>query len=858
MHIDSALPAPCGNPRSSGRRHHAMQISIQSAHRAELVRLDAIVFEHHLREAVRKVIPFESSSFLFPKKGDAACGSWSGKDKRLLLPIPDMRGGTLGIFVARGVNAAAAKPLLPHWEGIGHLIGENMLHFKRSLSDPVTGLFTRHYLLAFLERELEMLREAWPGSPREATKNESPAGRSGEDFSGRGAVGILVIRLAALRDIVREFGYQFADSLMVALADTFLRHCPEQAVAARTGDSEFSLVLPSATRKTCASLAASLANALGGVALEHPLRQERVSITASIGYVLYPQDVAGRTAAKPSAEQARLLLRKARLAAALADEESNDWNSTRHVMGFGSILSEGGRVLDVLPLSRVVVSLGANMQAREGQRFSVWSIQPVSESGGKGTPLYKGELALMEVHENTSVAEVIHIGDPAWAIAPGDRLVMQPEEQAGANLSTGVARPDPATGFLRYGDFLARWSEEREQTDKFAVALLRFSLARPHGEDAPAPQEGKEAILTDENPAALSEDPPSSSFMDSLHNHPDRQMAAVAGLIRDVFGKEILGGRYGLNSIILFHPADKGLPGQVLADQYATLASRVSQELELLLAVGIAPHPYLDFRKADTFENCGKALEYALLLPEPHVGLMDSLALNISADKRFSQGDTFGAIKEYKLALLDDESNILAWNSLGICLAGIGKHAEAEHYFRQALANDPKDIMALYNMGHLCQTGGRLEEAAGFFRACRDNEPNHLFALVRLGQIAESRGDREEARRLYEQAADMPGGKSMTYRHFAKLCIADGNGDEAREHLHSAILHDPQDAASLQMMAGLYLDAGEDPEMSASLARQSVALKPELRAGWLVLARALDALGKPEQAREARLKAGTT
>ena len=844
-----------------------MQISIQNAHRATLVRLDAIVFEHHLREAVRKVIPFESSSFLFPKKGDSTSGSWSSKDKRLLLPIPDMRGGTLGIFVARGVDATAVKPLLPHWEGIGHLIGENMLHFKRSLSDPVTGLFTRHYLLAFLERELEMLRQGWPAGTKEAasatrekvtdhaTKKTTEAQQHSaltmreDNFSSRGAVGVLVIRLAALRDIVREFGYQFADSLMVALADTFIRNCPEQAVAARTGDSEFSLVLPSATRKNCASLATALAKTLCGVALEHPLRQERVSITASIGYVLYPQDVAGRTAAKPPAEQARLLLRKARLAAALADEESNDWNSTRHVMGFGSILSEGGRVLDVLPLSRVVVSLGANMQAREGQRFSVWSIQQGREAGNKATPLYKGELALMEVHENTSVAEIIHIGDPAWSIAAGDRLVMQPEEQAGASVSTGEARPDPATGFLRYGDFLARWSEEREKTDRFALSLLRFSLAStPDDTGLSATPE------TADTPPAHSEAETDtghgSPLMDSLHNHPDRQMAAVAGLIRDVFGKDVLGGRYGLNSIILFHPGTV----QSLSDNFATLACMVKEQLGLLLAVGIAPHPYLDFRKADTLENCGKALEYALLLPEPHVGLMDSLTLNISADKRYSQGDTFGAIKEYKLALLADESNILAWNSLGICLAGIGKHAEAEHDFRQALDYNPKDIMALYNLGNLCQTSARLEEAATFFKTCLDNEPAHLFALVRLGQIAEARGNRAEARTLYEQAADMPGGKSMTYRHFAKLCIADNNEDEAREHLHSAILHDPQDAVSLQMLASLYLDAGEDPEMSASLARQSVALKPELRTGWLVLARALDALGKTEQAREARLK----
>ena len=102
----------------------------------------------------------------------------------------------------------------------------------------------------------------------------------------------------------------------------------------------------------------------------------------------------------------------------------------------------------------------------------------------------------------------------------------------------------------------------------------------------------------------------------------------------------------------------------------------------------------------------------------------------------------------------------------------------------------------------------------------------------------------------------LPGGESLTYRHFARLCVSEGKPEEAREHLHDALLYDPQDALSMALLARLYLDGGEDPEMAASLARQSVSLRPELKAGWLQLARAFEAMGKEREAREARFKAG--
>ena len=313
-------------------------------------------------------------------------------------------------------------------------------------------------------------------------------------------------------------------------------------------------------------------------------------------------------------------------------------------------------------------------------------------------------------------------------------------------------------------------------------------------------------------------------------------MAQVADLARSVCGRKVLGGRFGLNSLIFFHP---DLEAEPLRELYEKLCADIASRLGVRAGVGLACWPFLDLRPSDMIEGARKALEYALLLPAPHIGQFGSLALNISADKRHCRGDVFGAIEEYKLALLADEDNVLAWNSLGVCLASLGRHAEARRFFEEAIQRTPDDPALAYNLGAVCQSLHDNEAAAEHFRTCIRLSPSHLYALIRL-----------------ESAAALDTGSPLPYRHLARLALRLGKADLAREHLHQALLRNPRDVAALSLMADLYLDGGEDPELAESLARQSVALRPEYRNGWLVLSRVLEVQGRLSDAREALLKAG--
>ena len=845
-----------------------------------LERRDLIRFEQRLRSSLARFLPHEACSLYFP--GDAAHREpeYIPEEERLLLPLhaPDrdcVRTGLaapatpvtpailsdtdaspslLGIFVARGVPEAAYASLAGHLPEIAALVMENLLLYKAALCDPVTGLYTRRHFLSRVAVEVgaanDLLRLESPSPAKEVFDPDMP-----EPGSGHTCLGILVIRLHGLRQVVRKHGYTAADAILSLLGASLRDVCPEHGATARVSDYELAVLMPAATAKTCRRLAGGILQELAKVTLPHELTRSRISVTASVGYALYPQDITGGVFMKSSLEQGHVLLRKARLAAALAAERLLA-GEDEPVLAFGRILAEGGRVTENLPLSRINISLGSAVNAREGQRFSVWS----SEGGKTGVPnarhdsdrgAYKGEIVLLDVRENVSIAEIIHQADPSLPILPGDALTLLPGGVWGAARTAAPGKkpgvPDPATGLLRHGDFLAVWSAGREACDTFSLGLLRIAQSTGTGDG------------TGESPFSEAQgDENAPSFPDMPeHVRAEQIMAEAARIFKDSFGTDAPVGRYALTSLMAFHP---GVSPDELAGKYEKLCASLSERFfpgrtGACVAAGIAGYPYLDFRKADVLENCRKALEYGILLPAPHVGKFDTLAITISADKRFSHGDALGAMAEYGQALLADATNALAWNSLGVVLARLGRHDEARNHFARAIELDP-EAMALYNMGYSCQCLGERADARGFYERCLEKDPAHMYALVRLGQMAEAGGDLAAAQSLYARAGTAPEGRGVTRRYLAGLALREGKTEEAREHLHEALALDPNNAVALQMLAEIYLDGNEDAEVAESLARQSVVLRPDRKTGWLVLSRVLEKTGRGRDAREALLRAG--
>ncbi len=89
-------------------------------------------------------------------------------------------------------------------------------------------------------------------------------------------------------------------------------------------------------------------------------------------------------------------------------------------------------------------------------------------------------------------------------------------------------------------------------------------------------------------------------------------------------------------------------------------------------------------------------------------------------------------------------------------------------------------------------------------------------------------------------------------RHLARISYAREDVNKAREYLHLALNANHNDAHAMNLLAKLYLESGEDPQIAEVLARQSSALKPGRAEFWETLAKTLDVQGKEEEAKQVR------
>ena len=332
-------------------------------------------------------------------------------------------------------------------------------------------------------------------------------------------------------------------------------------------------------------------------------------------------------------------------------------------------------------------------------------------------------------------------------------------------------------------------------------------------------------------------------------------MAEAAGVCRTHFGQAAIGGRFSAAKLVFYVP-DRD--PAALAEAAEAVLAGLNRRQGGDAAVGLAGYPFLDYARADVPENCRKALDHALLLPAgPRLAVFDSLSLTVSGDRHFAMGDIYAAMEEYKQALLADEANTLARNSLGICLARLGRLPKARAEFERVIARDAKNTMALYNLGCVCRRLGENAAARKAFQKCLRANPGHVYSLLRLGRMAEEDKRFAAALKYYKRAMAAPDGAPQTLRHLARLAFKRGRDEEAREYLHQALLHDPKDAFSLHLMARLYLKEGQDPAIAEAMARQAVALRPERAEFWEELAEALTAQGRLDDARDALARAGS-
>ncbi len=786
-----------------------------------LSRQDLIYYEHTLKDSISEFLPFESYSLYFPKPaGDSSPGlntRYSAEDRQLMLPLI-LRGRELGYFIAKGVDLESPESIGSYLEALASSALEKLLLYKSSITDRLTGLATREQFMKKVVRELDLIQNCMMPAPGGCKDPGIPT------FSG--SLGVVLVDLDYFQRINDRYGYKLGDSIVRRVAGKLCELAPNPVVCSRYLDDKFAFMIPDGRPRTCAKLAEQFREAVENMSVSDNVTGDILKISASAGYANYPQSLSGPHFKTAAYEQGRILMRKAEKAVAIAKDMGRN-----QVYAYSDILKKGGKVLEVLPLQRLALSIGHSVDAREGARFLVWA--PEYHSGyqarltederisGSYPTMYKAEVVLIEVQDDVAFAEVLHLSDPAWPVAEGDRLTLLEEKNSFFDVQAGPEsakspQKDMVTGLYGYRDFIGRYSRMRQNQDHFSIVVFRLS-------GNPGEQGGNFQKLN------------------------DAQVQKVASRAETFFPENVTGGRYSLNSLIYYFP---GEDSDGVMNFALRLVRECAEDFSIGLAAGVAGYPFLTFSRSDVLDNCRKALDHAMMLADPMVAQFDSVSLNISADRLYVDGDIYGAVEEFRLALLADSDNILARNSLGICYAQVGKPEQAARLFEEVLSITPNNIMALYNLGWACHMMGDRIKAKDSYEKCLELDPDNVFSLVRLGLLAEQDSEFDKAREYYLQASGLKGGDSLTMRHLARMAYNEGEPDKAREYLHLALNANHNDAASMNLLARLYLDNGEDPQVAEVLARQSAALKPGMNRYWKTLSDALEAQGRSEEAKE--------
>jgi diguanylate cyclase (GGDEF)-like protein len=134
---------------------------------------------------------------------------------------------------------------------------------QRSIRDPLTGLFNRHYLEETLEREI-----------RRAARGERP-------------VAIIMLDLDQFKRFNDDFGHDGGDTLLRELGTFLWTHVRQEDIACRYGGEEFTLVLPDASLDIARQRAEYLREEVKHLNVRHN-GQPVGAVSLSLGVAVFP------------------------------------------------------------------------------------------------------------------------------------------------------------------------------------------------------------------------------------------------------------------------------------------------------------------------------------------------------------------------------------------------------------------------------------------------------------------------------------------------------------------------------------------------------------------------------------------
>lgn len=270
-----------------------------------------------------------------------------------------------------------------------------------------------------------------------------------------------------------------------------------------------------------------------------------------------------------------------------------------------------------------------------------------------------------------------------------------------------------------------------------------------------------------------------------------------------------------------------------LQTQYAKASG-----VEASFSAGVAPFPCGSFRKAAIALNARKALMHATFHGAAGVSLFDAVALNISGDVYYNDGDLTEAIREYQLGLELDGENVNLLNSQGVAYVKLSRLSQAAACFERVLAVEPDNFMALFNLGSTWLTLGRDDLAVGYLERGLQGNARYFDLVLQLAGLYCRRGQHDRVVELLDGAINDPERhlveweRAAACRYLGEALRRLGENSRAMTILQRANRYNPRDSRVLSLLGEIYDAEGQGRDLALALCRRAVELDEAKWDNW--------------------------
>jgi tetratricopeptide (TPR) repeat protein len=207
------------------------------------------------------------------------------------------------------------------------------------------------------------------------------------------------------------------------------------------------------------------------------------------------------------------------------------------------------------------------------------------------------------------------------------------------------------------------------------------------------------------------------------------------------------------------------------------------------------------------------------------------------------RGQIEEAMAHYEKALEINPNDADAYNNLGMALAGRGQFERAMAHYQKALEINPEKAEARSNLGIALASCGRATEAIAQYRIALKIKPGYAAAHLNLGVALAGLGQLDEAITQYLQALEINPDYVAAHTSLGNVLVGRGRIDEAIAHYRQALEINP-DHVEAQANLGVALARRGRLDEAITHFQKALKVKPDSAETHFDLGRALAGRGQ--------------